>query len=289
MKPMLSGKAVIDRLTFPLLASPKLDGIRALVVDGVLISRRIKPIPNTYVQRHLGRPKLNGLDGELVISPSWHPQAFHRTTSAVMSEDGIPRVSFWVFDRFDMPQEAFVSRFASLPPTFDADPDGQITVRKLQQVKIATASELLDYEATILAKGYEGIMLRDPMGTYKFGRASARTGELLKLKRFEDSEALVLSIDEQMRNDNEAVRNALGTLKRSSHKANRHPKGTTGSLRVRDLVTGIEFEIGTGMDEATRAEFWANPPVGKIVKYRFQPTGIKEKPRFPVFLGIRED
>jgi DNA ligase-1 len=51
----------------------------------------------------------------------------------------------------------------------------------------------------------------------------------------------------------------------------------------------VEFEIGTGMDDHTRAVLWRTPPIGKQVKFKFQPTGIKDKPRFPVYLGIRED
>jgi hypothetical protein len=28
--------------------------------------------------------------------------------------------------------------------------------------------------------------------------------------------------------------------------------------------------------------------MGKVVKYKSQPTGVKDKPRFPVFLGFRD-
>ena len=59
---------------------------------------------------------------------------------------------------------------------------------------------------------------------------------------------------------------------------------------MRDLTTGVEFEIGTGYTAKQRAEFWTSQPVGKIVKYKFQPAGAKDegKPRFPVFLGFRD-
>jgi len=35
-KPMLAKEAELDKLRFPLLASPKLDGVRAVVRDGVV-------------------------------------------------------------------------------------------------------------------------------------------------------------------------------------------------------------------------------------------------------------
>jgi DNA ligase-1 len=59
---------------------------------------------------------------------------------------------------------------------------------------------------------------------------------------------------------------------------------------VKDLKTGVEFDIGTGFTESQRQLLWAQGDnlMGKIVKYKSQPTGVKDKPRFPVFLGFRD-
>lgn len=40
----------LDVLKYPVLVSPKLDGIRCLIIDGVAMSRSLKPIPNKHVQ-----------------------------------------------------------------------------------------------------------------------------------------------------------------------------------------------------------------------------------------------
>jgi DNA ligase-1 len=46
-KPMLASDCGgIENVRFPVIASPKLDGVRALVIDGALMSRSLKPIPN---------------------------------------------------------------------------------------------------------------------------------------------------------------------------------------------------------------------------------------------------
>jgi len=45
-QPMLASPANLEKLQYPLLVSPKLDGIRATVVNGCLLSRKLKPIPN---------------------------------------------------------------------------------------------------------------------------------------------------------------------------------------------------------------------------------------------------
>ena len=54
-KPMLSGKFKdvdkgLDKVSYPVLATPKYDGIRALRIDGHLVSRTFKPIPNDHMR-----------------------------------------------------------------------------------------------------------------------------------------------------------------------------------------------------------------------------------------------
>lgn len=288
VKPMLAGaiNTPLTELPYPLYASPKLDGIRALIVDNVPVSRRLLTIPNRSIQEALSHPAYSHLDGELIVGPSTASNAYTRTLSGVMTEGGTPQVSFWVFDQWNRRHtfETLTSRRTSGHYASD-----NVFVRWLKQTLINNAEELADYEQRLINMGYEGVMLRKPDSLYKFGRSTKNEFHLMKLKRFEDSEAIVLDIVEQNRNMNEATINNLGRSKRSSHKANKIGKGTTGALRVRDLFTRVEFEIGTGMDDMERAEFWANPPVGQIVKYKFQPAGVKDKPRFPVFVGMRKD
>jgi DNA ligase-1 len=287
-KPLLAGKAELTQLRYPLFGSFKLDGIRAVSLpERGLVSRKLIAIPNHHVREALSQPKFLHLDGELVAGEAHADDAYRVTMSAVMTEGGTPQVTFWVFDHFETPDHPFDKRYGRLSRRVVEAAPGVFVARLTQQL-LSSESEVLAYEELALSLGYEGVMLRDPTGAYKFGRSTSREGNLLKLKRFEDSEALVLGLVEQKHNANEATINELGRTKRSSHKANKIPKGTTGALQVRDVKTGVEFEIGTGLDDMTRAAFWEKPPVGQIIKYKFQPTGVKDKPRFPVFLGLRD-
>ena len=54
---------------------------------------------------------------------------------------------------------------------------------------------------------------------------------------------------------------------------------------------GVEFDIGTGFNAQQRAEYWADEDqcVGKTLTFKDQSTGPNGKPRFPVFLGFRND
>lgn len=284
MKPMLASPAG-ELIRLPVLLSPKLDGIRCLIIDGVAVGRSLKPLPNKYVQKIFGRPELNGLDGELIVGSPTAKEVFQTTSSGVMSIEGEPEVMFHVFDDF-IESGGFHRRLHTAQ-------------RRIKKVKCCTpvdhhmievADDLNRWEEDYLALGYEGVMLRNPIGPYKFGRSTTKEGWLLKVKRFEDAEARVIGFSELMHNANEAKRNELGHLERSSHKANKVGKQMLGALAVRDLKTGVEFDIGTGFTEDQRRLLWATGDnlIGKVVKYKSQPTGVKEKPRFPVFLGFRD-
>lgn len=284
MKPMLASPAG-ELIRLPALLSPKLDGIRCLIIDGVAVGRSLKPIPNKHVQKLFGRPELNGLDGELIVGEPTAKEVFQVTSSGVMSIEGEPAVRFWVFDDF-LESGGFQRRLHTA--------HRRIHKKKFCEpaphYEILEADDLNRWEETYLAMGYEGVMLRSLDGPYKHGRSTAKEGYLLKVKRFEDAEARIIGFSELMHNANEAKRNELGHLERSSHKANKVGKQMLGALTVQDLKTKVEFDIGTGFTEDQRRLLWATGDnlLGKVVKYKSQPTGVKEKPRFPVFLGFRD-
>ena len=274
-----------------LYASPKIDGIRCIVQDGVPLTRSLKPVPNRFVQawaRVMG-PYVNGCDGELVVGPPTGADVFRRTSSALMSHEGEPHFTFWVFDRFDPADDyGFETRLQLLKEK------GQISihVELVGHRKVMSHAAIEALDELYLAEGYEGLMLRNATSGYLQKRATLKSRALMKLKRFEDSEAVVVGVIERMHNANEAKTNALGRTERSSHKENMIPTGTMGALKVRDLKTGVEFEVGTGFSDADRAWWWERSYHGRvfehIIKYRYFPTGSKDKPRFPVFCGVRD-
>lgn len=286
MKPMLAAATDGKDLTYPLLLSPKLDGVRCLIIDGVAMSRSLKPIPNKFVQKLFGRKEYNGLDGELIIGEPGAADVFNKTTSGVMSIEGEPEVSFWVFDDFTE-SGGFERRLHTAHRRIKK----QKFCEDVPHHIITTEEQLLSMEEDYLELGYEGIMLRHPDGQYKHGRSTAKEAWLLKLKRFTDADAKVIGFTELRTNTNEAKKNALGHLERSSKKDGMKNAQTLGSLVVKDIKSGVEFEIGTGFTQAQRQELWNNGDnlIGRLVKYKSQPVGVKEKPRFPVFLGFRDE
>ena len=287
-QPMLATKCKNkDKIKYPVLATPKLDGIRCLILDGRAVARSLKPIPNPYIRHTLESTFPSGCDGELIIPGA----KFNETTSVIMqSKDDTPvDFLYWVFD---FVQDGELGR----PYCRRMEDLRGLTLVphmiKVMPCTISNREELNIFEEECLDDGYEGAMIRDPEGPYKCGRSTEREGWLLKIKRFEDGEAIIIGFEEKLHNANEAKTDLLGHTERSSHKENLHPCGTLGAITVQDLKhPEWIFNIGSGFDDALRAEIWAKRPtyLGRIVKYKYQPYGTKDLPRFPTFLGFRDE
>ena len=277
---MLASPVDFAHLQWPVYASPKLDGIRAVVRASQLVSRKLLQIPNRHVYTMLSAPELNGVDGELIVGEPTAHNVYTTTSSAVMGHSGEPQFKFYAFDDVDY-LGRFAERLEALRTRVQGLGHPNIIVH--EHVLVNSYDHLLAYESQCIEAGYEGLILRSPGGLYKHGRSTAREQYMLKLKRFEDSEAEILSVVEEMHNTNAAEKDNLGRTKRSKAQAGLVGKGTMGALKVRDIHTGVEFEIGTGFTAADRARMdWSG-----IVKYKFFPVGVKDKPRHPVYLGMR--
>lgn len=287
-KPLLAGNFDSKKAKFPYIVSPKIDGIRFLMVDGVAVSRTFKPIRNKHIQSLLQQYLPDGVDGELTSGDT-----FQSSTSAVMTIEGEPEFKVWIFDYVN-PEWTEIFPF-NYRLTFldyeliDYNFETPFQVRFLGGYVIYNMDDLMRYETYCLNEGYEGVMLRDPNGTYKFGRSTVNDNILLKVKRFLDDEAELIGIQEKMSNQNPEEKDAFGHIKRSSSIEGLVPTGVAGTLLVRNKE-GLEFGIGSGLDDELRVELWNNKEryIGKLVKYKYFPQGVKELPRHPVFLGFRD-
>ena len=283
-RPMLAVNFDPKNLTFPKLASPKLDGIRCLIKDGVVLTRSLKPVANKNYQHIFGGPELEGYDGELIVGNPWDKNVCDATRAESAQINGPCTADLYVFDRHDMPQKSYLHRQAYLYP--------RARVHVLEQTYVHSEADLESYEQSVLDIGYEGVILRKPDGLYKYNRSTVNEGLLLKVKRFEDSEAEIIGMEELMHNSNDAFKSELGLTKRQTLQENQVGMGTMGALVVRDVKTHVEFKIGTGFTAEVRDWFWKNyifmgePAV--YVKYKFFPVGVKDKPRHPVYLGLRD-
>ena len=287
-KPLLAGTVKdYSKIIYPIIATPKLDGIRCLMIDNTPVSRNFKKIPNKYISRVLPDIAHDGMDGELLLSGN---RPFNEVSSAIMSFEGEPDFEYHVFDfvnGFSLSTYEYQVRLELLQNTVAKINSDKIIFVPTQLIE--NEDQLLSAEENAILSGYEGLMIRNPAGIYKFGRSSEKERILLKIKRFEDSEAEIIGFEEKRSNQNEKTTDAFGYSARSSKKEGIIRVNTLGKFFVKDIHTGVEFSIGSGFTDEFRDMVWADKDkfVGKIVKYKFQPAGVKDSPRFPVFLGFR--
>jgi DNA ligase len=233
--------------------SEKLDGVRAYWDGKGFVSRLGNPFlaPDWFIE---GLPPDVPLDGELWVGR----QQFQRTVSVVRRKD---RGDAWKTVRFlvfDAPTAAgpFEDRLARVHELLgDALPHAEMVAHEPCEGLEHMQRRLAEVEAA----GGEGLMLREPRSSYEIGRS----GTLLKVKTFHDAEAIV-------------VGHVAGK--------GRH-KGNVGALAV-ELADGTCFSVGTGMSDALRR---APPAVGAVITFRYQELSKAGVPRFPSFVGVRDD
>ena len=282
MKPY---KGTIDQLTFPKLASRKIDGIRCIKQGGRALTASLKPVPNRFIRETIERSCApDGFDGELVLAGAgW---SFQDITSAVMSEDGKPPFLWLVFDQAS--QAPYHHRLSNILDWFETYGDNGVI--RLLPVRYVWDKEIAqDVLDSHLAEGAEGVVFRDPNGAYKAGRSTLTDQGMFAVKPFVDSEARVLGFVEQMHNTNPAFTDERGLAKRSRSMDGLLGLGTLGTLHVQDCQSGEMFDIGTGFTSADRLHIWSNQSryLGATCTYKFQRVTDGGKPRHPVFKGWR--
>lgn len=287
-RPILAGTLKnFNSLKFPIIVSPKFDGIRCLKIEGEVVSRTLKPIPNHFIRKTLNKILPNNIDGEIIAGNS-----FQECASKIMSFEGEPSFIYWAFDYIlNSLSETYENRIISLKnivENINSD-----FVKFVETKRIDNLNELYEYEEKVLNLGYEGVMIRSILGPYKCGRSTEKEGILLKLKRFLDAEAIIIGFEEMLHNENKREIDNLGYTKRSSSKEGKIGSNTLGNFIVRDVVSGIVFSIGTGigLTAKLRKHIWNNQKryLGNFIKYKYQPTGVKTSPRLPVWLGFRSE
>jgi len=291
MKRPMKGVAVEDlsKLIFPIYAAPKIDGFRCVLSHRPLTSR-LSPFPNTYFDRELtGLFKEPLLDAEVVVGSRRGKGVLQRTSSGLTSTDGEPDFTLWCFDT---PQLGYNKRDRLQLTKQIIDDIGHPRVRFLRHRLIEDMDSLQYYLDKKLEQEYEGIIVYGPNGTYKFGKSTLREHYMLKIKPFETAEGRIKGWFEEMENTNEAKREVTGKLKRSSAKSGKKAKGTLGGFILDDIKDGVEVRVGGGFTKAQRIGLWRliqedpNALLGKLVRYKKQKMGQKDKPRHPGFVDF---
>lgn len=260
-RPMLAAPAGdLARLRYPLLASPKLDGMRVCITERGPVTRSVRRLPNTKVATYLSHPKLLHLDGELIWGDPVADGVVHRSIAAGMAPNGpAPEqgLSFFVFDHFGEPRAPFTKRWAAAERAVKAAK--LVRVHVVPQFEVRDAEALANAEATILEQGFEGVVLRRPDGPYRFGRVDAASQIMLKLKR--------RSLQ-------------VGTILQPIVK-----RGALSALLVQHADYADPFEVPLH-GHAAALEEQQERLAGRRVRFSRHPGVWKGQPRSPLFEGL---
>jgi len=235
------------------LVSEKYDGVRALWNGKEFVSRggNVYHAPKWFIERF---PK-HRLDGELWVAR----QSFELLLSIVRDtkpdEEAWKKVKYMVFDLPDRPV-VFEERLKELKHIISTRNVPWLFAVKQQKFK--THAELMMHLDKVVEAGAEGLMLHKGSSYYR----AKRTGDLLKLKKYEDDEAIV-------------IQHIAGKGKY---------KGKLGALRV-EMSNGVVFKIGSGFTDNERA----NPPeIGSHITFQFRGLTKNGIPKFASFLRVRQ-
>ncbi|WP_394245077.1 DNA ligase [Vibrio astriarenae] len=236
--------------------SEKLDGIRAYW-NGINLKTRnghVIHAPNWFTQPLPSFP----VEGEL-----WAGRGrFHVVQTTVMdtqADDVAWRsIGFYLFD---LPHDldTFDNRYANLSRWLESlKQQGDYShLALVEQYAINSEVELNQKLLALSEKGAEGLMLKRIDVEYQSGRTDA----LLKLKTYQDREAVIIG-----------------------YKAGKGKyKGKVGALLVRNS-DGVEFYLGSGLSDQLRDK---PPSIGTTVTYRFNGLTQYGKPKYARLLRER--
>jgi len=233
--------------------SEKLDGVRAVWDGEQLRFRSGRPIsaPEWFTRGFPAR----ALDGELWIGRG----QFERLSGVVRKEtpdDGDWRQVRYLLFELPGAEGSFSDRVAVMRQIVAAA--GLPQLQAVEQFRVSDRKALKRKFDEVVKGGGEGLMLHRADAPYRAGRSD----DLLKLKPWDDAEAVV-------------VAHLPGSGKYA---------GQLGALLV-ELPDGRRLHIGSGFSDSQRA----NPPaLGTTITYRYRGLTGKGQPRFATFLRVRE-
>lgn len=234
--------------------SEKLDGVRAYWTGERFLSRggHEYRAPTWFTEGFPDHP----LDGELWMGRGRFAELSGAVRQEVPDDDDWQRIRFMVFDLPDK-EATFDQRLARLRVLIQEV--GSPYMALVDQQRASTHEKLMQRLDEAVDGGAEGLMLRLGSSGYRSGRSN----DLLKVKQYQDAEAVV-------------VRHLPGKGKF---------EGVMGSMVV-ELEDGRQFRIGSGFTDGERA---SPPNPGTTITFKYYGLTATGLPRFASFLRIRND
>ena len=252
---------------YPCFVSPKIDGIRAELINGSFFSRKGAPLHGlkhivkelsvlypTFTRQHL--------TGELFIPGMTND---FDTMSGIIRAKKHPKkklIHYAIFDNASMAALPLVIRYDNLTKFFpiwrDAISDKRIFL--VPHYQVSSLAEIQELTNQFIYKGYEGAVVKQLLSFYEFKRSH-----------------------------NWMRRVPLITIEKritGVYEGTRQFKGMLGGVYVED-----DLKVGSGFSVKQRKDWWNNPKliIGKMITIKAKGVNRHGRLRQPVFKGIRWD
>ena len=240
--------------------SEKFDGVRGIWDGRTMFSKRGKKlaISSCFAEK---LAVLNLQNGEFVEGEFWINYGdFEKISSLARRKNptcaDFERVKFLIFNAHLNESSDFLANLSKIQSILDSHKTPQI--RTITQHKFSNANELREFFNAVIAKGGEGVILRDSQTAFK-------------LKAQNDAECKIIDYT----------------------RGNGRLNGKIGAIiceSLEDKNAGIKqgkiFRIGSGLDDKMRE----NPPkIGTIISYKFSGITRNGMPKHTRFWRIREE
>jgi len=307
-KPLLAPNDEINLndISYPILASTKLDGIRVIFYKGKILTRSLKALPNKQLNQKFESLRQYSEDFNLILDGEIysHELTFQDIISFCMTQDfqdkksikkygevkQIPdSLKFYCFDCIiaDNFKQAFTERIFPIHKIALTFKDIMI---EIVQEKVNSKEDVDRYFEEVLDKNYEGLILRDIEGSYKCGRGTVKEGIIYKVKPFRTFDAKVIDVIQstEVNKDAEKKTNELGRSVTSKKKDDRHLINKASAFLVN--YEDKELKVTLAMTDEEKEEVWNNKEsyIGRWIEYKGMLVGAKDVPRHPVMIRFRE-
>lgn len=293
-------KEALYAFPYPAYGQPKEDGMRCnwiydrnqRTVEGYL--RNGNPIPDTPIQiEQFVIAMANSadmssfmIDGELLVLDEKFEKVLPRKTGngiltklirETASKEEIARIVFKCWDIVPLEQfwagsynQPYHARLSILKQVVPRTPwTGVRPVLLLETTELATPEAAMAYYTELFESGKEGAIIKSPSGPWKNGRPDWQ----LKIKNESEMDLKVVGLTEG----------------RGKY------VGMLGNFVCESEDGDIAVEVGSGLSDSQRQEYWDQKYVGRIINVKYNEVIQSNNPEarkslyLPIFIEVRED
>lgn len=252
-------------ITYPCYVQRKIDGARLFAIK--ISDTKIKYISRLGKEyttlEHLTPILLKILNkNEILDGEIYSPNYDFNVLMSFLKKDRpeSKTLEFWVFDIADL-KKSFEDRYERVQEIVK---NAKIKFIKLvKSIEIKDEKEIYSYHEKFVSEGFEGCIIRNKQGLYKFKN---RSKDLQKYKVFEDSEFEIIGGTPGVGTEEGAVTFICKIADGQTFRC--RPRGTIELRRKQmDSIDSL---------------------IGKMLTVRYQGLSVDNIPRFPIGLGIRD-